>query len=201
MEVKREECSLDMDKFAGLLAGQLRRAAVPVPRQVDVLRRLGLRFPPGLEAEILAAGEPYEASPYAALLARLGRERGSGVLALEMEAADPDGMYAALLERLEALSGGEAAFRDVEEGPAPGGKRRVAFTLNGSPCRYEAEELGLWLDLGLFTALNGALALLEVKKRFVTVDDLRLQAPLVFYRTPEWTGFFNAGTGLAAGVA
>ena len=61
---------------------------------------------------------------------------------------------------------------------------------------HRAAALGNWLDLDLFAFLNQALEAGDFRKRFVTVDDARVQGLLVFYRTPEWARFFAAGTGL-----
>ena len=52
--------------------------------------------------------------------------------------------------------------------------------------------------MGLLTHLNGLLAQREEKKRFLTVEDIRLPGQLVFFRSPQWAGFFAAATGLDA---
>ena len=108
-------------------------------------------------------------------------------------------MYRDLLSRLQALTGGEVVLADVreeEDTSGPDAVRRVHFTLQGRPYAYDAAALGNWLDLDLFAFLNQALEAGDFRKRFVTVDDARVQGLLVFYRTPEWARFFAAGTGL-----
>ena len=114
------------------------------------------------------------------------------------ESPDPDHMYRDLLQGLAALTGGTVTLSGGDLAPAAGGTRALTFTLNGEACRYEAQDLGAWLDMGLLTHLNGLLAQREEKKRFLTVEDIRLPGQLVFFRSPQWAGFFAAATGLDA---
>ena len=44
--------------------------------------------------------------------------------------------------------------------------------------------------------LEEGLAQGEEKKRFLAVEDIRLPGQLVFFRSPQWAGFFAAATGL-----
>ena len=52
--------------------------------------------------------------------------------------------------------------------------------------------------MGLLTHLNGLLAERGEKKRFLTVEDIRLPGQLVFFRSAQWAGFFAAATNLDA---
>ncbi|WP_295634912.1 hypothetical protein [uncultured Intestinimonas sp.] len=160
-----------LDDFASMMASQLHRAAVPLQRQLDTLKRLNLTVSPAQEEALQADPGPYEREPYTAILTYLAREGSPQVLAVDSEAAEAGTMYRDLLSRLQALTGGEVVLAD-------------------------AAALGNWLDLDLFAFLNQALEAGDFRKRFVTVDDARVQGLLVFYRTPEWARFFAAGTGL-----
>lgn len=189
---------MDLDHFAGLLSAQLRRPAVPVDQQLSALKRLSLRFSPDLEAHFLSHPESYEDPAYLTLLCRLAQDAPGQVLVTAPESPDPDHMYRDLLQGLSALTGGTVDLSGGSLAPAAGGTRTLAFTLNGEACRYEAQDLGAWLDMGLLTHLNGLLARGEEKKRFLTVEDIRLPGQLVFFRSAQWAGFFAAATGLDA---
>ena len=189
---------MDLDHFAGLLSSQLRRPAVPVDQQLVTLKRLSFRFSPELEAHFLSHPESYEDPAYLSLLCRLAQDEPDQALVTVPESPDPDTMYRALLQGLSALTGGAADLSGGDLAPAVDGKRTLTFTLNGEACRYEAQDLGAWLDMGLLTHLNGLLAQREEKKRFLTVEDIRLPGQLVFFRSPQWAGFFAAATGLDA---
>ena len=189
---------MDLDHFAGLLSAQLRRPAVPVDQQLAALKRLSLRFSPELEAHFLAHPESYEDPAYLSLLCRLAQDAPDQALVTVPESPDPDHMYRDLLRGLSALTGGAVALSGGELSPAADGRRTLTFTLNGEACRYDAQDLGAWLDMGLLTHLNGLLAQREEKKRFLTVEDIRLPGQLVFFRSPQWAGFFAAATGLDA---
>ena len=189
---------MDLDHFAGLLSSQLRRPAVPVDQQLVTLKRLSFRFSPELEAHFLSHPESYEDPAYLSLLCRLAQDEPDQALVTVPESPDPDTMYRALLQGLSALTGGAADLSGGDLAPAVDGKRTLTFTLNGEACRYEAQDLGAWLDMGLLTHLNGLLAEREEKKRFLTVEDIRLPGQLVFFRSAQWAGFFAAATGLDA---
>ena len=189
---------MDLDHFAGLLSSQLRRPAVPVDQQLATLKRLSFRFSPELEAHFLSHPESYEDPAYLSLLCRLAQDEPDQALVTVPESPDPDTMYRDLLQGLSALTGGAADLSGGDLAPAVDGKRTLTFTLNGEACRYEAQDLGAWLDMGLLTHLNGLLAEREEKKRFLTVEDIRLPGQLVFFRSPQWAGFFAAATGLDA---
>ena len=189
---------MDLDHFAGLLSSQLRRPAVPVDQQLVTLKRLSFRFPPELEAPFLSHPESYEDPAYLSLLCRLAQDEPDQALVTVPESPDPDTMYRDLLQGLSALTGGAADLSGGDLAPAVDGKRTLTFTLNGEACRYEAQDLGAWLDMGLLTHLNGLLAEREEKKRFLTVEDIRLPGQLVFFRSAQWAGFFAAATGLDA---
>ena len=190
---------MNLDDFASMMASQLHRAAVPLQRQLDTLKRLNLTVSPAQEEALQADPGPYEREPYTAILTYLAREGSPQVLAVDSEAAEAGTMYRDLLSRLQALTCGEVVLADVreeEDTSGPDAVRRVRFTLQGRPYAYDAAALGNWLDLDLFAFLNQALEAGDFRKRFVTVDDARVQGLLVFYRTPEWARFFAAGTGL-----
>lgn len=189
---------MDLDHFAGLLSSQLRRPAVPVDQQLATLKRLSFRFSPELEAHFLSHPESYEDPAYLSLLCRLAQDEPDQALVTVPESPDPDTMYRDLLQGLSALTGGAADLSGGDLAPAVDGKRTLTFTLNGEACRYEAQDLGAWLDMGLLTHLNGLLAQREEKKRFLTVEDIRLPGQLVFFRSAQWAGFFAAATGLDA---
>ena len=189
---------MDLDHFAGLLSSQLRRPAVPVDQQLVTLKRLSFRFSPELEAHFLSHPESYEDPAYLSLLCRLAQDEPDQALVTVPESPDPDTMYRDLLQGLSALTGGAADLSGGDLAPAVDGKRTLTFTLNGEACRYEAQDLGAWLDMGLLTHLNGLLAEREEKKRFLTVEDIRLPGQLVFFRSAQWAGFFAAATGLDA---
>lgn len=189
---------MDLDHFAGLLSSQLRRPAVPVDQQLATLKRLSFRFSPELEAHFLSHPESYEDPAYLSLLCRLAQDEPDQALVTVPESPDPDTMYRALLQGLSALTGGAANLSGGDLAPAVDGKRTLTFTLNGEACQYEAQDLGAWLDMGLLTHLNGLLAEREEKKRFLTVEDIRLPGQLVFFRSAQWAGFFAAATGLDA---
>lgn len=189
---------MDLDHFAGLLSSQLRRPAVPVEQQLAALKRLSFRFTPELEAHFLSHPESYEDPAYLSLLCRLAQDAPDQALVTVPESPDPDHMYRDLLQGLAALTGGTVTLSGGDLAPAAGGTRALTFTLNGEACRYEAQDLGAWLDMGLLTHLNGLLAQREEKKRFLTVEDIRLPGQLVFFRSPQWAGFFAAATGLDA---
>lgn len=189
---------MDLDHFAGLLSAQLRRPAVPVQEQLATLKRLSFRFSPDLEAHFQAHPESYEDPAYLSLLCRLAQEAPDQALVTVPESPDPDHMYRDLLKNLSALTGGAVDLSGGDLSPAAGGKRILTFTLNGDACQYEAQDLGGWLDLGLLTHLNGLLAQREAKKRFLAVEDIRLPGQLVFFRSPQWAGFFAAATSLDA---
>ena len=189
---------MDLDHFAGLLSAQLRRPAVPVEQQLAALKRLSFRFTPELEAHFQSHPESYEDPAYLSLLCRLAQDAPDQALVTVPESPDPDHMYRDLLRGLSALTGGTVDLSGGSLAPAAGGTRTLAFTLNGEACRYEAQDLGAWLDMGLLTHLNGLLAEREEKKRFLTVEDIRLPGQLVFFRSPQWAGFFAAATGLDA---
>ena len=189
---------MDLDHFAGLLSAQLRRPAVPVDQQLAALKRLSFRFTPELEAHFQSHPESYEDPAYLSLLCRLAQDAPDQALVTVPESPDPDHMYRDLLQGLSALTGGAAALSGGELSPAAAGRRTLTFTLNGEACRYEAQDLDAWLDMGLLTHLNGLLAQREEKKRFLTVEDIRLPGQLVFFRSPQWAGFFAAATGLDA---
>ena len=189
---------MDLDHFAGLLSSQLRRPAVPVDQQLATLKRLSFRFSPELEAHFLSHPESYEDPAYLSLLCRLAQDEPDQALVTVPESPDPDTMYRDLLQGLSALTGGAADLSGGDLAPAVDGKRTLTFTLNGEACRYEAQDLGAWLDMGLLTHLNGLLAEREEKKRFLTVEDIRLPGQLVFFRSAQWAGFFAAATGLDA---
>ena len=189
---------MDLDHFAGLLSAQLRRPAVPVEQQLAALKRLSFRFTPELEAHFQSHPESYEDPAYLSLLCRLAQDAPDQALVTVPESPDPDHMYRDLLQGLAALTGGTVTLSGGDLAPAAGGTRALTFTLNGEACRYEAQDLGAWLDMGLLTHLNGLLAQREEKKRFLTVEDIRLPGQLVFFRSPQWAGFFAAATGLDA---
>ena len=189
---------MDLDHFAGLLSAQLRRPAVPVDQQLATLKRLSFRFSPELEAHFQSHPESYEDPAYLSLLCRLAQDEPDQALVTVPESPDPDTMYRDLLQGLAALTGGTVTLSGGDLAPAAGGTRALTFTLNGEACRYEAQDLGAWLDMGLLTHLNGLLAQREEKKRFLTVEDIRLPGQLVFFRSPQWAGFFAAATGLDA---
>ena len=189
---------MDLDHFAGLLSSQLRRPAVPVDQQLVTLKRLSFRFSPELEAHFLSHPESYEDPAYLSLLCRLAQDEPDQALVTVPESPDPDTMYRDLLQGLSALTGGAADLSGGDLAPAVDGKRTLTFTLNGEACQYEAQDLGAWLDMGLLTHLNGLLAEREEKKRFLTVEDIRLPGQLVFFRSAQWAGFFAAATGLDA---
>lgn len=189
---------MDLDHFAGLLSSQLRRPAVPVDQQLAALKRLSFRFTPELEAHFQSHPESYEDPAYLSLLCRLAQDAPDQALVTVPESPDPDHMYRDLLQGLAALTGGTVTLSGGDLAPAAGGTRALTFTLNGEACRYEAQDLGAWLDMGLLTHLNGLLAQREEKKRFLTVEDIRLPGQLVFFRSPQWAGFFAAATGLDA---
>ena len=189
---------MDLDHFAGLLSSQLRRPAVPVDQQLATLKRLSFRFSPDLEAHFQSHPESYEDPAYLSLLCRLAQDEPDQALVTVPESPDPDTMYRDLLQGLSALTGGAADLSGGDLAPAVDGKRTLTFTLNGEACRYEAQDLGAWLDMGLLTHLNGLLAEREEKKRFLTVEDIRLPGQLVFFRSAQWAGFFAAATGLDA---
>ena len=189
---------MDLDHFAGLLSSQLRRPAVPVDQQLATLKRLSFRFSPELEAHFLSHPESYEDPAYLSLLCRLAQDEPDQALVTVPESPDPDTMYRDLLQGLSALTGGAADLSGGDLAPAVDGKRTLTFTLNGEACRYEAQDLGAWLDMGLLTHLNGLLAEREEKKRFLTVEDIRLPGQLVFFRSAQWAGFFAAATELDA---
>ena len=189
---------MDLDHFAGLLSSQLRRPAVPVDQQLVTLKRLSFRFSPELEAHFLSHPESYEDPAYLSLLCRLAQDEPDQALVTVPESPDPDTMYRDLLQGLSALTGGAADLSGGDLAPAVDGKRTLTFTLNGEACRYEAQDLGAWLDMGLLTHLNGLLAEREEKKRFLIAEDIRLPGQLVFFRSAQWAGFFAAATGLDA---
>ena len=189
---------MDLDHFAGLLSSQLRRPAVPVEQQLATLKRLSFRFTPELETHFQSNPESYEDQAYLSLLCRLAQDEPDQALVTVPESPDPDHMYRDLLQGLAALTGGTVTLSGGDLAPAAGGTRALTFTLNGEACRYEAQDLGAWLDMGLLTHLNGLLAQREEKKRFLTVEDIRLPGQLVFFRSPKWAGFFAAATGLDA---
>ena len=189
---------MDLDRFAGLLSAQLHRPPAPVAQQLATLKRLSFRFSPDLEAHFLSHPESYEDPAYLTLLCRLAQDAPGQVLVTAPESPDPDHMYRDLLQGLSALTGGTVDLSGGSLAPAAGGTRTLAFTLNGEACRYEAQDLGAWLDMGLLTHLNGLLAEREEKKRFLTVEDIRLPGQLVFFRSAQWAGFFAAATGLDA---
>lgn len=196
---------MDLDHFAGLLSSQLRRPAVPVDQQLATLKRLSFRFSPELEAHFLSHPESYEDPAYLSLLCRLAQDEPDQALVTVPESPDPDTMYRDLLQGLSALtggavalSGGAVALSGGELSPAADGKQTLTFTLNGDACQYEAQDLGGWLDMGLLTHLNGLLAERGEKKRFLTVEDIRLPGQLVFFRSAQWAGFFAAATNLDA---
>lgn len=192
---------MDLDHFAGLLSAQLRRPAEPVEKQLAALKRLSFLVSSELEAHFLAHPESYEDPAYLSLLCRLAQDAPGQALVTTPESPDPDAMYRHLLEDLSALTGGSPALAGGELSPAVDGVRPLAFTLDGAPCRYDAQDLGAWLDMGLLTHLNGLLAQRGEKKRFLIVDDIRLPGQLVFFRSPQWAGFFTAATGLTAAEA
>ena len=189
---------MDLDHFAGLLSAQLRRPAVPVEQQLAALKRLSFRFTPELEAHFQSHPESYEDPAYLSLLCRLAQDAPDQALVTVPESPDPDHMYRDLLQGLSALTGGTVDLSGGSLAPAAGGTRTLAFTLNGEACRYEAQDLGAWLDMGLLTHLNGLLAEREEKKRFLIAEDIRLPGQLVFFRSAQWAGFFAAATGLDA---
>lgn len=189
---------MDLDHFAGLLSSQLRRPAVPVEQQLATLKRLSFRFTPELETHFQSHPESYEDPAYLSLLCRLAQDEPDQALVTVPESPDPDHMYRDLLRGLSALTGGTVALSGGELSPAADGRRTLTFTLNGDACQYEAQDLGGWLDMGLLTHLNGLLAEREEKKRFLTVEDIRLPGQLVFFRSAQWAGFFAAATNLDA---
>lgn len=189
---------MDLDHFAGLLSSQLRRPAVPVEQQLATLKRLSFRFTPELEAHFQDHPESYEDPAYLSLLCRLAQDEPGQALVTVPESPDPDHMYRDLLKGLSALTGGTVALSGGDLSPASDGKRTLTFSLNGDACQYEAQDLGGWLDMGLLTHLNGLLAEREEKKRFLTVEDIRLPGQLVFFRSSQWAGFFAAATNLDA---
>ena len=193
---------MNLDDFAALMTAQLTRPPVPLQRQLDTLKRLKLVVPQAQAEAFLSAPAPYEREPYTALLTGLAQESSAQVLSLDAEVADASHMYRDLMARLQALTGGELSPENVQENGAgadwngPSGIWRVSFTLHGHPYSYDAAFLGNWLDLDFFPFLNSVLEQEGFRRRFITVDDARIQGLLVFYRSPEWAGFFQAGTGL-----
>ena len=190
--------AMDLEHFAGLLSAQLRRPAVPVDQQLATLKRLNLHVSPQLEAHFLEHPESYEDPAYLALLCRLAQDAPDQVLVTVPESPHPDTMYQDLLQALCTLTGGALPLAGGALSPASDGKRSLAFSMAGTPCRYDAQDLGAWLDLGLLTHLNGLLSQSGEKKRFLTVEDIRLPGQLLFFRSPQWAGFFAAATGLDA---
>ena len=114
-----------LDDFASMMASQLHRAAVPLQRQLDTLKRLNLTVSPAQEEALQADPGPYEREPYTAILTYLAREGSPQVLAVDSEAAEAGTMYRDLLSRLQALTGGEVVLA-----PPPWG---TGWTWTSSP--------------------------------------------------------------------
>ena len=189
---------MDLDHFAGLLSAQLRRPAVPVEQQLSTLKRLNFHFSPDLETHFQAHPESYEDPAYLTLLCRLAQDAPDQALVTVPESPTPEIMYRELLKGLCALTGGSYSLSGGDLAPISGGNRILTFSLNGAACGYEAQDLGGWLDMGLLTHLNRLLSQREEKRRFLTVEDIRLPGQLVFFRSPQWAQFFAAATSLDA---
>ena len=120
---------------------------------------------------------------------------------LDFEVFNLDRMYTDTLAGIAAIVGDDAVFADVTEDlsavdyEADSGIQTIAFTCNGTPCRYEAEFLGDWLDPAFLTYMGRVLDRLNTGKQLYTCSDGG-QGCILLWRAPQWTEQLQTATGL-----
>ena len=120
---------------------------------------------------------------------------------LDFEAFDLERMYTDTLAGIAAIVGEDAVFADVTEDlaavdyEADSGIQTIAFTCSGTPCRYEAEFMGDWLDPGFLTYMGRVLDRLNTGKQLYTCSDGG-QGCILLWQTPRWVEQLQKATGL-----
>ena len=120
---------------------------------------------------------------------------------LDFEVFILDRMYTDTLAGIAAIVGDDAVFADVTEDltavdyEADSGTQTITFTCNGTPCRYNAELYGDWLDPGFLTYMGRVLDRLDTDKQLYTCDDGG-QGCILLWQTPRWVEQLQKATGL-----
>ena len=119
------------------------------------------------------------------------------VFSFDMEAFDIGNMYKNMFLGIEAISGGELSFSDVDEAcdfEKLSGTREVKFKLNGEAYQYDAKQESDWYDLQILDYLNGIIKEKGLKKRIVFMPDCG-QGCIIFWTDEEWAAEFKEKTG------
>lgn len=191
----------------------------PLDQQIVVLQDLGLQIPPEVIANRKEAMEEWpesrvwiEGYPYAAILSELGspkRDKETGKITeysgqaywFDWEGADLSTDYTEILNGVNALSGQEFSLTgaaedmsrvDWEQGT---GVVTVSFLLNGTLYSMELEVEYDWLDAGILSSINEALAKEQAPGRVYAMDD-NGQGCILFYRDAQWAEEFGQKTGI-----
>lgn len=120
---------------------------------------------------------------------------------MDFEVFNLDRMYTDTLTGIAAIVGEDAVFDHVTEDlsavdyEADSGTQVITFTCNGTPCRYEAEFFGDWLDVGFLTYMGRVLDRLDTDKQLYTCDDGG-QGCILLWQTPRWAEQLQKATGL-----
>ena len=120
---------------------------------------------------------------------------------LDFEVFNLERMYTDTLAGISAIVGDDAVFADVAEDlsavdcEADSGTQTITFTCSGTPCRYEAEFMGDWLDPGFLTYMGRVLDRLDTDKQLYTCYDGG-QGCILLWQTPRWTEQLQKATGL-----
>lgn len=119
------------------------------------------------------------------------------VYCFDMEAFDIGNMYGNLFRGIEAISGGELIFSDVNEEcdfEKLSGTREVIFKLNAKEYQYDAKQESDWYDLYILDCLNDIIKEQGLKKQLYFMNDCG-QGCIVFYADEEWAADFMSKTG------
>lgn len=190
-------------KYMDLFERQMDRGPVPAEIQLAVLRDLGLNVPdhavekcipengfiPLLEA-IGWGSYDYEKNIWTPSSAQ--------IYAFDAEVFSIEDMYLIYLKGLQAISEGELAFSDVVQDNCqvnwngPEGIVHVHFSLNGTPCQYDAAFQGDWLDTRIRQAINRQLEQMGIEKRFYATDGA--QGEIIFFCSEAWARKFEDAT-------
>lgn len=192
---------------------------VSLDTQVEVLRELGLEIPEELTDALREQMESYEYGslytegyPYVSLLSALGmpkRDTGTWEITeysdqaywFDFEGWDISTDYLEILKGVQAISGGEIVFTEMEENTDDvdwekgTGTIQVSFLLNGRPCEYIARMEYDWIDPGFLTYLMKELAGMKTGKKLYACSD-HGQGCILFYREEAWAEEFVKRTGM-----
>ena len=178
---------LNIHNYIGACLQDLKELGIDVTAQAEEIENNILQMPSDMLAD-------WEKEEIAGMMFDI--MKSEQVYSFDVEADAPGDMYRPFLEKIEALTKGDLAFRDIREVvdektfEAGEGDCSLSFSCNGKSYEYTLRFEYDWFDTEILSYLNAILEDEQPENALYAGSD-GWQNCIVFYNTGEWARQFN----------